>query len=361
MLFIRSRRLLRRLCGQLLRDYLPDPFHTRRGFTFTPFPLCRLGNRTAHLRLRYPTAGDLRPDLLPFGLSLWPGQTNGRSLLPLSCPFLFLDGWAADLLRPFAALGLVPVNLADLSREVGETVAGRPGGAVSLAIGFAQIFSGLPGLQGFMSFWYHFAIMFEALFILTTVDAGTRVARFLVQEFGGRFYPPFARQDWMPGTIISTSLVVVAWGYFIWTGSIGTIWPMFGISNQLLAVIALLIGTTIIIRSGRARLAWVTILPLTFLGGTYQLRTTAVAKAPVFITEWGYMLNSSDADFPEQLRTLAEKLDATLWLDLAEPGPVRPCPPSRSAPAGRSPPMARLQSRPGSPRTRRYQRDRARR
>ena len=168
----------------------------------------------------------------------------------------------------FATLGIPTVNLHALELAVGESVTGRTGGAVSLAVGMAQVFSGLPGMKGLMDYWYHFAIMFEALFILTTVDAGTRVARFLVQEFGGRFYPPFARQDWMPGTVISTGVVVLAWGYFIWTGSIATLWPLFGISNQLLAVIALLIGTTIIIRAGKARLAWVTIVPLAFLAVT---------------------------------------------------------------------------------------------
>jgi carbon starvation protein len=168
----------------------------------------------------------------------------------------------------FASLGIPAVNLQALELAVGETVAGRTGGAVSLAVGMAQIFSSLPGMRGLMDYWYHFAIMFEALFILTTIDAGTRVARFLVQEFFGRFYKPFARTDWMPGTIVSTGLVVVAWAYFIWTGSIGTIWPMFGISNQLLAVIALLIGTTILINLGRARYAWVTVVPLVFLATT---------------------------------------------------------------------------------------------
>jgi carbon starvation protein len=168
----------------------------------------------------------------------------------------------------FATLGIPTVNLHALEQAVGESVTGRTGGAVSLAVGMAQVFSGLPGMRGLMDYWYHFAIMFEALFILTTVDAGTRVARFLVQEFGGRFYPPFARQDWMPGTVISTGVVVLAWGYFIWTGSIGTLWPLFGISNQLLAVIALLIGTTIIIRAGKARYAWVTVGPLVFLSVT---------------------------------------------------------------------------------------------
>jgi carbon starvation protein len=168
----------------------------------------------------------------------------------------------------FVTLGIPIVNLTGLEQAVGEVVTGRTGGAVSLAVGMAQIFSGLPGMKGLMDYWYHFAIMFEALFILTTIDAGTRVARFLVQEFFGRFYKPFGRQDWMPGTIVSTAVVVVAWGYFIWTGSIGTIWPMFGISNQLLAVVALLIGTTIIINLGRAKYVWVTVIPLTFLSTT---------------------------------------------------------------------------------------------
>jgi carbon starvation protein len=168
----------------------------------------------------------------------------------------------------FQTLGIPIVNLPMLEQQVGEVVTGRTGGAVSLAVGMAQIFSGLPGMRGLMDYWYHFAIMFEALFILTTIDAGTRVARFLVQEFFGRFYPPFARTDWMPGTVISTGLVVFGWGYFIWTGSISTIWPMFGISNQLLAVVALLIGTTIIINLGRARYVWVTVIPLCFLSTT---------------------------------------------------------------------------------------------
>ncbi len=170
--------------------------------------------------------------------------------------------------RTFATLGIPIVNLPQLEQAVRESVAGRTGGAVSLAVGMAQIFSGLPGMKGLMDYWYHFAIMFEALFILTTIDAGTRVARFLVQEFGGRFYAPFARPSWLPGSIASTGLVVVAWAYFIWTGSIGTIWPMFGISNQLLAAVALAIGTTILINLGRVRYAWVTLVPLLFLSVT---------------------------------------------------------------------------------------------
>jgi carbon starvation protein len=168
----------------------------------------------------------------------------------------------------YAELGMEPVNLPRFGAEVGEELAGRTGGAVSLAVGMAQIFSGIPGLQGLMSYWYHFAIMFEALFILTTIDTGTRVARFLVQEFLGKFAKPLERTDWMPGTILSSLLVVTAWGYFIYTGNISTIWPMFGIANQLLAAVSLCIGTTVIINMGKARYAWVTLLPLCFVATT---------------------------------------------------------------------------------------------
>jgi len=119
-----------------------------------------------------------------------------------------------------------------------------------------------------MKYWYHFAIMFEALFILTTIDTGTRVARFLVGEFGGRFYRKFEEPNWQPGSMITTALVVTSWAAFIWTGSIATIWPMFGIANQLLASVALCVATTIIINMGKARYSWVTIVPLSFVATT---------------------------------------------------------------------------------------------
>lgn len=165
----------------------------------------------------------------------------------------------------FAKLGLATVNLQHFSQQVGETLVGRTGGAVSLAVGFAQIFAGIPFLSHLMSYWYHFAIMFEALFILTTIDTGTRVGRFMVQEFLSRAWPAFENPSWMPGTLISTTLVVVGWMYFILTGSISQIWPMFGIANQLLAAVALCVGTSVIINSGRARYAWTTVVPLTFV------------------------------------------------------------------------------------------------
>ena len=157
------------------------------------------------------------------------------------------------------------VNLTELSAEVGEEVQGRTGGAVSLAVGMAQIFTAIPGMRSLMSYWYHFAIMFEALFILTTIDAGTRVSRFIVQEFIGRWVPSFARTDNIAANIAASCMVVFAWCYFIFTGSIDTIWPMFGIANQLLASIALCVGTSLIINSGKAKYAWVTLLPVSFL------------------------------------------------------------------------------------------------
>ena len=168
----------------------------------------------------------------------------------------------------FAKLGLSTVNLSHFSQIVGETLVGRIGGAVSLAVGFAQIFSGIPFLSHLMSYWYHYAIMFEALFILTTIDTGTRVGRFLVQEFLGRAWKPMENSGWLPGTILSTALVVFAWTYFILTGSISQIWPMFGIANQLLAAVALCVGTSVIINAGRVRYAWTTMAPLAFVAST---------------------------------------------------------------------------------------------
>jgi carbon starvation protein len=168
----------------------------------------------------------------------------------------------------FSAMGLSMVNLRTFEQEIGEAIAGRPGGAVSLAVGMAQIFSALPGMKSLLGYWYHFAIMFEALFILTTIDTGTRVARFMVQEFLGRLHPRLGETHWMPSTLLSTGLVVVGWAYFILTGSIDTIWPMFGIANQLLAAVALTVGTTVIVNSGKARFAFVTATPLLFVSIT---------------------------------------------------------------------------------------------
>jgi carbon starvation protein len=168
----------------------------------------------------------------------------------------------------FAKLGMHSVNLNTFSAEVGENLAGRTGGAVSLAVGMAQIFRGLPGMSQLMSYWYHYAIMFEALFILTTIDTGTRVARYVLQELLGKVHTPFANAKWIPGNLVTTTLVVLGWGYLIYTGSISTLWPLFGTGNQLLATIALAVSTTFLINMGKAKYAWITAVPMLFVGVT---------------------------------------------------------------------------------------------
>lgn len=174
------------------------------------------------------------------------------------------------------ALGFPTAHIAELSRLVEVDVAGRPGGAVSLAVGMASIFAGLPGMSGLMAYWYQFALLFEALFILTTIDAGTRVARYLVQELGGRAYAPLQRMNWWPGVLGTSGLVVASWGYLIGTGTISTIWPMFGAANQLLGMLALCIATTVLIKMQKTSYLWVTVVPMIFVGaitlaGCYEL------------------------------------------------------------------------------------------
>jgi carbon starvation protein len=139
-----------------------------------------------------------------------------------------------------------------------------------------------------MSYFYHFVIMFEALFVLTTIDTGTRIARFLVQEFAGRIHPQLGKPDWLPGTLAASFLVCAGWSYFIYTGSIQTLWPMFGVANQLLAVVALCIGTSVIVNEGRSRYAWVTIAPMVFVGCTTMIGGVLSIKdifIPMFLAD----------------------------------------------------------------------------
>jgi carbon starvation protein len=186
--------------------------------------------------------------------------------------------WQQPLDQMYAQLGNVDgvehLNLAQVEERVGgEALRGRVGGAVTLAVGMSMILTkplnqlGLP-VESLMKYWYHFAIMFEALFILTTIDAGTRIARFLLQEVLGKAHPRFQRTDWLPGAVLATLVVTVGWAALVASGSIDTIWPMFGIANQLLAVVALALVTTWLVNTGRGRYAPITILPMLFVTAT---------------------------------------------------------------------------------------------
>ncbi|HWQ49166.1 MAG TPA: carbon starvation CstA 5TM domain-containing protein [Methanosarcina sp.] len=193
----------------------------------------------------------------------------------------------------YAALGMTPVHLPELAAAVGENLQGRTGGGVSLAVGMAYIFSSLPFMKTLMGYWYHFVIMFEALFILTAVDTGTRAGRYLLQEMIGRVIPRFSEKMWMPGIAITSFVFTAAWGYLLYTGNITTIWPIFGMSNQLLAACALIIGTTMILRMGKGKYALITaipglfMIPVTFSAGYLNITTNYLPNGQyllVFLT-----------------------------------------------------------------------------
>jgi carbon starvation protein len=185
-----------------------------------------------------------------------------------------MKGETAAVVAKVTALGypVTETQMTELAASVGEkTMVGRTGGAPTFAVGMAQMFAGVLGSKGALAVWYHFAIMFEALFILTTIDAGTRVGRFLVQDFLGLFSKKLGDTKSFAGNAAATTLFVGAWGWFLYQGvidplgGINSLWPIFGVANQLLAVIAFSLGTTVLIKMGRKRYAWVTLAPLAWL------------------------------------------------------------------------------------------------
>ena len=186
--------------------------------------------------------------------------------------------------QAFSALGMQVQELPRLEQEVQESLMHRPGGSVSLAVGMAHIFSQIPFMQHLMAYWYHFAIMFEAVFILSAVDAGTRVGRFFLQEMLGKISPRWGDKNWWPSVIVTSFIFTGAWGYLVYSGDISNIWPLFGISNQLLASVTLLIGTTVLLRMNKAKYAFMTGIPGIFM-------TVITFWAGIWLILYQYMPN----------------------------------------------------------------------
>jgi len=182
------------------------------------------------------------------------------------------------------------VEIDYFSEKIGIDLHGRTGGAVSLAVGMAHIFNKIPGMDALMAYWYNFAIMFEAVFILTAIDAGTRVGRFFLQEMLGGVWPRFNDKNWTPGIIISSLLFTFAWGYLVYTGNVSSIWPLFGISNQLLAACGLIVCTTMLIRLNRGKHALCSAIPGVFMA---------------LITFWAGYLQIADSYLPNGQYLLA--------------------------------------------------------
>jgi carbon starvation protein len=241
---------------------------------------------------------------------------------------------AAATIRSWG-FALDPQTMASLAQRVGEhTLLDRTGGAPSLAVGMAQIFSGTIGGERLLSIWYHFAIMFEALFILTVLDAGTRVGRFMVQELGGHVWKPLGKSGSTFGILVTSALMVGAWGYFLWQGvqdplgGINSLWPLFGIANQLLAAVALVVATTILLKMGRTRWIWITLVPMVWLvaitmTASYQKifdaspRIGFLAQARVLAAQIASGAIPADKIAPTQRLIFNNRLDAAVTAVLA--------------------------------------------
>jgi carbon starvation protein len=229
-----------------------------------------------------------------------------------------MKGAAADVVAQVTALGF-PVTeeqMRALAAAVGEqTMIGRTGGAPTFAVGMAQMFSRLVNNPTAVAIWYHFAIMFEALFILTTIDAGTRVGRFLTQDLLGHVWKPLGHTGSAAGNWLASSLFVAAWGWFLYQGvidplgGINSFWPIFGVANQLLAVIALSLGTTVLLKMGRARYCWVTALPLTWLLAV----TMSAGWMKIFAADSRLGFLSAARELGEQLAVSGATEQAATW------------------------------------------------
>jgi carbon starvation protein len=216
--------------------------------------------------------------------------------------------------------------MAGLAKEMGEhTLFARTGGAPSLAVGMASIFGTAFG-QGLLAVWYHFAIMFEAVFILTTLDAGTRVGRFMLQDALGHIWKPMGRTSWYPSVIIASSLIVAAWGYFLYigvidpNGGINILWPLFGIANQMLAGIALSVATGILVKSGKAKVAFVTLVPLAWLAvvtttAAFQKITSSNPKLGFFAAANDLATKLASGVLPPEKAAIAPQLIFNQRLD----------------------------------------------
>ena len=188
------------------------------------------------------------------------------------------------------------VDLPFFEEHIGLDLHGRTGGAVSLAVGMAHIFRNIPYMDHLMAYWYNFAVMFEAVFILTAIDAGTRVGRFFLQEMLGKVYPKFSEKEWMPGVVITSAIFTFLWGYLVYTGNISSIWPLFGLSNQLLATCALIVCTTMLLRLDRKKYALAVSIPglfmiaVTFWAGYLQVFTQYIPNKQYLLASLGSLV-----------------------------------------------------------------------